>query len=60
MTAEESTMQWLIKKSINEIGRVADIIWDKGSVGKEPMLRLFGNTSKDIINKLKQIIQVIE
>jgi hydroxymethylpyrimidine kinase/phosphomethylpyrimidine kinase len=60
MKTEESTMQWLIKKSIKEIGRIADIIWDKGSIGKEPMLRLFGKNSKEVINKLDKIIQVIE
>jgi hydroxymethylpyrimidine/phosphomethylpyrimidine kinase len=60
MTTEESTMQWLIKKSIKEIGRIPDIIWDKGSIGKEPMLRLFGKTSKDIIINLDKIIQVLE
>ena len=60
MTTEESTMQWLIKKSIKEIGRIPDIIWDKGSIGKEPMLRLFGKNSKEIIDKLNKIIPVIE
>jgi hydroxymethylpyrimidine/phosphomethylpyrimidine kinase len=60
MTTEESTMQWLIKKSINEIGRIPDIIWDKGSIGKEPLLRLFGKNSKDIIKNLEKIIQSIE
>ena len=60
MIIEESTMQWLIRKSIKEIGRIADIIWDKGSIGKEPMLRLFGKNSKDVINKLDKIIQVID
>ncbi|MFX0075815.1 MAG: thiamine-phosphate synthase family protein, partial [Candidatus Hermodarchaeota archaeon] len=59
MTTEESTMQWLIKKSIKEIGRITDIIWDNGSIGKEPMIRLFGKTSKDIISKLDKIIQAI-
>jgi len=60
LTKEESTMQWLIKKSIKEIGRIPDIIWDKGSIGKEPMLRLFGKNSKEIIDKLKDIISLVE
>lgn len=55
MVEEESTMQWLIKKSIKEIGRIPDIIWDKGSIGKEPMIRLFGKNAEDIINKLQKI-----
>ena len=60
MKTEESTMQWLIKKSIKEIGRIADIVWDKGSIGKEPMIRLFGKSPEDVTNKLEKIIQVIE
>ena len=57
---EESTMQWLIKRSIEEIGVIPDIIWDKGSIGKEPMLRLFGRNSKDIKAKLEKIIQLFK
>jgi len=56
---EKSTMQWLIQRSIKEIGRIPDIIWDRGSIGKEPMIRLFGKNSEDIILKLKQIIKSI-
>jgi len=56
---EFSTMQWLIKESINKKGRIPDIIWDKGSIGKEPMIRLFGKDSIDIIEKLRSIIDLI-
>ena len=55
MTTEESTMQWLIKRSIKKSGRIPDIIWDKGSVRKEPMIRLFGKNAVDVINKLQKI-----
>ncbi|MHA2128087.1 MAG: thiamine-phosphate synthase family protein [Promethearchaeota archaeon] len=56
---EQSTMQWLIKESIDKGGRIPDIIWDKGSIGKEPMLRLFGKNSTDMIKKLEKIIELI-
>lgn len=56
---EFSTMQWLIKESINESGKIPDIIWDKGSIGKEPMMRLFGKSSNDVIKKLKIILDTI-
>ena len=42
------------------MGKIPDIIWDKGSIGKEPMIRLFSRTSKDMIQKLKEIIRVID
>ena len=56
---ELSTMEWLIKETIEKKGKIPDIIWDKGSVGKEPMIRLFGKSSNEIINKLKKIRSLI-
>ena len=49
---EYSTMQWLIHDSVKKTGKMADIIWDEGSIGKEPMMRLFGKNAKDMIEKL--------
>jgi len=51
-----STMQWLIKESIEKTEKFPDIIWDKGSIGKEPIIRVFGKNSKEMIDKLTQII----
>ena len=56
---EFSTMQWLIKESIDKIGKIPDIIWDKGSIGKEPMVRVFATTSKDMIRKLNIIMKLL-
>ncbi len=53
-------MRWLIEESINKMGKIPDLIWDKGSIGKEPMIRLFSKTSKDLIQKLKEIVRVID
>ncbi|MFX0002109.1 MAG: thiamine-phosphate synthase family protein [Candidatus Hodarchaeota archaeon] len=57
---EYSTMQWLINESVKKKGRIPDLIWDKGAIGKEPMMRLFGKNSNDIIKKLEQIIKLIK
>ena len=57
---EFSTMQWLIKESVNELGKIPDIIWDKGSIGKEAIIRVFAKDSKEMINKLQNIIELIE
>ncbi|MFX0000748.1 MAG: thiamine-phosphate synthase family protein [Candidatus Hodarchaeota archaeon] len=57
---EYSTMQWLINESVKKKGKIPDIIWDKGAIGKEPMMRLFGKNSNDIISKLDQIIKLIK
>ncbi len=57
---EYSTMQWLIKESLRTTGKIPDIVWDKGSIGKEPMIRLFGKNSADMIQKLEKIINSIK
>ncbi len=57
---EKSTMQYLINECYRKYGCIPDIIWDKGAIGKEPMIRLFGKDSKDIIYKLKKIIDAIK
>ena len=57
---EFSTMQWLIKESVERSGKIPDIIWDKGAMGKEPIIRLFGKNSKNMIEKLEKIITAIQ
>ena len=52
-------MQWLIYDSVKNTGKMADIIWDEGSIGKEPMMRLFGKDSKDMIEKLGLIREIL-
>lgn len=54
---EFSTMTWLIKRSLDKKGKIPDIIWDRGSIGKEPMIRLFSKTSTGMIKKLKKIMK---
>ena len=56
---EYSTMQWIIQETINQTGSVPDLIWDRGAIGKEPIIRLFGKNSKDMIKKLKIIVEVL-
>jgi hydroxymethylpyrimidine kinase/phosphomethylpyrimidine kinase len=56
---EHTTMQWLIKESIEKIGKIPDIIWDKGAIGKEPIIRVFAKNSKDMISKLEKIINSV-
>ena len=56
---DRSTMRWLIEESINKMGEIPDLIWDKGSIGKEPMIRVFSKNSTELIQLLKEIVRVI-
>lgn len=57
---EHSTMQWLIKQVVDKNGTIPDIIWDKGAIGKEPMIRLFAENADQMINKLRTIVKLIK
>ncbi|TFF90574.1 MAG: hypothetical protein EU548_02320 [Promethearchaeota archaeon] len=55
---ERSTMQWLIKEVVHKKQKVPDIIWDKGKIGKESMMRLFAENEEKMIQKLKIILKL--
>jgi hydroxymethylpyrimidine/phosphomethylpyrimidine kinase len=48
-------MTWGVHQAIEDFGRVPDVIYDRGGVGKEPMIRLLGNSPDDILSKLKRV-----
>lgn len=48
---EGSTLVWGVKKTILEMGFVPDLIFDRGSDGKEPMIRVLGKTPMEIVEK---------
>jgi hydroxymethylpyrimidine kinase/phosphomethylpyrimidine kinase len=50
-----STMEWGTKQAILTLGKVPDVIYDTGGVGKEPMIRILGKNPEDVISKLKKI-----
>lgn len=52
-----STMEWGTKQASTSCGFVPDIIYDTGSVGKEPMIRLVGKDPQDVLKKIKTLVQ---
>jgi predicted fused transcriptional regulator/phosphomethylpyrimidine kinase len=38
------------------LGAVPDIIYDQGGHGKEPMIRIMGNTPREVLSKLRTLI----
>jgi len=51
-----STMEWGTKDAIVRLNGIPDIIYDTGSVGKEPMIRLLGKNPSDVLRKMQCII----
>jgi hydroxymethylpyrimidine/phosphomethylpyrimidine kinase len=52
-----TTMEWGTEQVIKQLGRIPDIIYDKGAIGKEPMIRILGKNPDDVVRKLKLIIE---
>jgi len=54
--AGTSTMEWGTRRAIEAAGRVPDVIWDPGGVGKEPMMRVLGAEPTDVLRKVGKIV----
>jgi hydroxymethylpyrimidine kinase/phosphomethylpyrimidine kinase len=52
---EGRTVSWGTRLAIQRIGRVPDIIYDRGEVGKEPMARVFGKNAVGVAKKVLRL-----
>jgi len=52
----KSSMEWGTRHAIEKRGFVPDIIYDRGSVGKEPMIRILSKNPGEIFVKLRRIL----
>ncbi len=50
-----STMEWGVGEAIRSEGIVPDVIYDKGGVGKEAMIRLLGKDAVEVAEKAVEI-----
>jgi hydroxymethylpyrimidine/phosphomethylpyrimidine kinase len=48
-------MEWGTEEAIKKRGRIPDVIYDKGSVGKEAMIRITGKTPTEVVGKALKI-----
>lgn len=51
----EKTMSWAIKNALGRLPRPPDLVYDLGSVGKEPMIRILGSTPAEVAGKAARI-----
>jgi len=50
-----STMEWGVNDAITRAGRVPDVIFDTGGVGKEAMVRLLGRDAVGVVRRAFEI-----
>ena len=56
--ADMRTMEWGVREASREF--LPEVIFDLGAVGKEPMVRIFGNTAVDVAGKVKRIMESLQ
>ncbi len=55
---EGSTLKWVAREALKECGgRVPDVIYDTGDVGKEAMIRILGRNAAEVVEKLLKILR---
>lgn len=52
---EGSILAWGVQDVMEELGRVPDAIFDKGAVGKVPMIRIFGKDPGSIVDLIARL-----
>jgi hydroxymethylpyrimidine/phosphomethylpyrimidine kinase len=55
---EGGTLVWGVDEAIKAVGKVPDVIYDLGEVGKEPMIRVLGNSAIDVVEKALAAIKL--
>jgi len=53
---KNSTIEWGIKSAIKNSKKVLDVVYHKGSFGKEPMIIVFGENPNNVLKKILKII----
>ncbi len=52
---EGSTLAWGVQDVMEELGRVPDAIFDRGAIGKVPLIRLFGRDPSAIVDLIARL-----
>ncbi len=55
---EGATLPWGIESAIRKAGRMPDVIYHEGDVGKEPMILIFGKDPEDVLSKFERIARL--
>jgi hydroxymethylpyrimidine kinase/phosphomethylpyrimidine kinase len=54
---EGATLEWGTERAFSACTEPPDVVYDEGEIGKEPMIRLFGETPNDVLDKLKRVAE---
>lgn len=54
---EGSSLRWVVDEVFKTTGKIPDIIYDKGCLGKEAMIRILGRDALEVVRKLINIAE---
>ncbi|MFB0514542.1 MAG: thiamine-phosphate synthase family protein, partial [Candidatus Bathyarchaeia archaeon] len=57
---EGMTIPWGVKEAIKRAGKVPDVIYHKGEIGKEPMIVIFGEQACDVAKLAIQLAKELK
>ena len=52
---EGGSLEWGTETVLSTGTKIPDVIYDRGDIGKEPMIRVLGQTPHDVVNKVLQL-----
>jgi hydroxymethylpyrimidine/phosphomethylpyrimidine kinase len=52
---EGSSLSWGVSRVLENTSQVPDIIFDRGDIGKEPMLRVLGRNPGEVVEKILKL-----
>jgi len=55
---EGATLPWGIESAIRRAGRVPDVIYHEGDIGKEPMILILGRNPEEVLSKFEKIARL--
>lgn len=56
---EGNTMEWAFSRVLSEYERIPGVVYDTGSRGKEPMVRLLGSSPEEVIEDALEIAALL-
>jgi hydroxymethylpyrimidine/phosphomethylpyrimidine kinase len=55
---EGSSLEWGTEQVLSKESVVPDIIYDRGDIGKEPMIRVLGRNPDEVVDKVLRLLAV--
>lgn len=57
---EGFTLDWGTQSVIKRLGKVPDLIYDRGGISREAMVRVLGENPKDVVHKIQRISESLK